>query len=711
MAVAALTLPLFLTGIPLRPHTGAEIVVYDIVLFNAAPLLAIALCARAGRRSAEERPVWWGTALAMAFTLVGNVVFGLVAAGPGAVPHPSAADVWWLASYLPLFVVPVSLLRLRLRRVQPITWLDGIIAALGVTAVAVVYGIGPWLATDGLDGLATAVTLAYPIADVLVLALVGAVIAMVGLRIDRLLAVACVVLANKAVGDLLLMAMLADGEYVPGGPLELLWILNAVLICAVAVFPPRPVRPPATDTSGTSWRAVTVPLACTAASLVVLGLQWGDGWLGIGELCAVGCLGAFMARSVLTVHQLRTLHEARRLAATDELTGLANRRGLVQEAEKHLAAGRQLALALVDLDAFKVVNDGLGHAAGDDVLRQLAERFRGAVRPEDLVARLGGDEFAVLLPEAAPADAHRCARRLHELACQPVDLGHVTTRVGASIGIAGAPDQAVTVAELLHLADLAMYAAKSTRGGVRWYDAELPGPDAAAHAELSGDGRLLLQPWHDAEGRLQVAVALVRSPGHLPDAAGGVAVLDEAVRAVAQWWDAVPVPVALTVSSSDLNTSRLPDRIAAALLRATLPPEALLIRIGRDAVATRPDDIPTLIEALKVRGIPTAVTAPGTGALALLAVRDLAADRIVLDRAAVGDIVRDRRAHLVVGHTIALATSLGNAVTAESVDPDTDAALGRLGCAVLHPAAPLPPEQLAQRLLPVDPVAPGPGAG
>ena len=123
--------------------------------------------------------------------------------------------------------------------------------------MAVVYVIGPWLEAPGLRGLEAAVTLAYPIADILILALIGAVVAVVGLRADRLLVLTCVVLANKAVGDLLLTAEQADGGYVPGGPLDLLWIGNAVLITAAAVYLPGPVRLRAADATGTGWRAVS----------------------------------------------------------------------------------------------------------------------------------------------------------------------------------------------------------------------------------------------------------------------------------------------------------------------------------------------------------------------------------------------------------------------------------------------------------------------
>jgi diguanylate cyclase len=327
------------------------------------------------------------------------------------------------------------------------------------------------------------------------------------------------------------------------------------------------------------------------------------------------------------------------------------------------------------------------------------------------VARLGGDEFAVLLPDATSADAHQCARRVHELACRPVDLDGVATRVGASVGIAGAPDQAGTVAELLHRADVAMYAAKARRGGVRWYapgDADAATSDAR---EAPGDPALLFRPWQGSGDRVLAAVAMVRTDASLPLAPAGIALLDDTLRAVAGWWAAAPVPAVVTVTAADVTTSRVPDRIAAALLRSGLPAGALVVSLDRDALVAHPDEVPPLLSALQARGISSAVPALGTGALALVALQDLPADRVLLDRALTRDVVRNRRANLVVAHTVALARALGSTVLAESVDEHSDAALTRLGCEVLRPTAPLPPEEFARRLRRSDPVPPSPVAG
>jgi len=726
VVAAALTLPAFATGISSAPHTGIEAVLYDVVLFNAAPVLSVVLCVLAGRRVPAERVVWWGAALTMALTMVGNVVFGVAAAGPGGAPYPSAADAWWLASYIPLFAVPPAVLRLRLRRLRPTTWLDGLIGALGVTAVAVVVVIGPWLETPGLSGLAATVTLAYPVADVLILGLVGAMVALVGLRADLLLVLTCTVLANKAVGDLLLTAQLAAGGYVPGGPLDLIWIANAVLISAAAVLAPRPVRPDEVDGTGASWRSAAVPLACATASLVVLALEWGDLRLGVGEVCAVGCVVASMARTALTVPELRTLHDVRRQAVTDDLTGLPNRRALFEQVRAELATAstwRPAAMLLLDLDGFKEVNDGLGHQAGDQLLRQIGPRLRPALRDRDLLARLGGDEFAVLLPDTAADEAESIAHRLRELILQPLTVDGIRLRVGVSIGVACAPVPAATLEELLRCSDAAMYAAKTTRSGVHVHVPDPPGAgsgrlrtmkDLRTALERDDELEVHFQPQVGlAGGGVVGAEALVRwrhpvrgllLPAELLPAAeqAGLlrpltdAVLELALTAVAGWWPERAVPVSVNLSAANVTDLDLPGKVAAALARHCLPTGALTLELVEETLIADPQRSHEVLEELRRLGVRTSIDDYGTGYSSLAYLRHLPADELKLDRSLTHDVGSDPRAAAIVRHTVALVHELGLSLVAEGVEDDaTGAVLRDLGCDVAQGyaiARPMPVE-------------------
>jgi diguanylate cyclase (GGDEF)-like protein len=448
------------------------------------------------------------------------------------------------------------------------------------------------------------------------------------------------------------------------------------------------------------WHALAIPLGCTVAALTVLGVEWGDGVLGVGEVCALGCVVASLARTALTFTELRSLHEARRQADTDHLTGLPNRRALAAQMHGLTRDRRRAALILLDLDGFKAVNDGLGHDAGDELLRRLGDRLRPALRPEDVLYRLGGDEFAVLLPDAPAGAADDCARRIHDLVCRPVELGGVPVQVGASLGIAATPDQAATIEELLRCADRAMYEAKAARGGVRWFAAGESAPERARGAVEPRDAAapLLFRPLVADDGVAAVDVLhRQESPGRPP--AADLTALDGALTAVARWWATSPVPVQLTLTPTDLRSPRLPDRVAAALLRAGLPAGALLLRLDRPALSAVPEEVPTVLAALRSRGIHTVVELHGSSALALARLRDLPADRIALDPEVVAEVVTDSRTSLVVGHTVALSRALGSRVYAASTDARTDASLTRLGCTVLRtPTGPVAADAVASWL-------------
>ncbi|MDP1633530.1 MAG: sensor domain-containing diguanylate cyclase, partial [Gallionellaceae bacterium] len=176
----------------------------------------------------------------------------------------------------------------------------------------------------------------------------------------------------------------------------------------------------------------------------------------------------------------------RHLAHHDTLTGLPNRRLLGDRAEQALAlakrSGHLVALLLLDLDDFKIINDTDGHSAGDAVLIAIAQRLRGLVREIDTVSRLGGDEFVILLQEMAhPRDATRVAEKVIEAIREPVEVGGRRYRLGVSIGIAHAPDHAPTMEILMQKADIAMYRAKQAGGATyRFADSAEQGADTPA---------------------------------------------------------------------------------------------------------------------------------------------------------------------------------------------------------------------------------------
>ena len=548
--------------------------------------------------------------------------------------------------------------------------------------------------------------------DVLLLGLLVAVGSILGVRLDRTLLLVTAALCCILAGDVLLFSQSVAGTYVDGSPLELTWLTG---IC-LTVYAAHRARPPALpDDAGRSrlgWRLLALPLTCNVASLLVLALGWvrelpvAAAWLAVG-----GGLAA-LARTAVTFSEVRAFNEVELQARTDELTGLANRRALLQEAERVLAAAsarRPAALLLLDLDGFKEVNDSLGHSAGDQLLRQIGSRLQPGLQPGEVLARLGGDEFAVLLPAASLDDAQERAERLRKLVLQPFTVGGIRLHVGVSIGVATAPVPAASVQELLRYADVAMYAAKSNREGVRVY---VPDPHGGRSGRLqlteelrtalAGDGlEIHLQPqvrlpdggvvgaealvrWrHPTRGLLTPAVVIPTAEhadllGPLTDR-----VLDLALTAAAGWWREQRIPVSVNLSAANVSDLGLPGTVAGALLRHALPAAALTLELVEDTLMADPERGREVLGQLRRLGVRTSIDDYGTGYSSLAYLRHLPADELKLDRSLTRSVDTDPRAAAIVRHTVALAHDLGLTIVAEGVeDAETAALLARLGCDV-----------------------------
>jgi diguanylate cyclase (GGDEF)-like protein len=714
LGIAVVAFVAFATGIVDRPDGEGWATVYDLALYNTVSVAAAAVCWLASRRLAAERVAWLAVAAALLLSACGDVVYTLVISRLPEEPFPSLADAFWLAFYPALYVALVALIRVRVPRFHASMWLDGIIGALGATAVAVAFLLGPSLEiTDG-EPAAVVTNLAYPVADVLLLALLVAVGGILGVRRDPTLLLLAAGMGSNFVGDVVYLNLAAQGLYTAGGPLDLCW-LAAILLMAQAAHTSRPESTPPDNRSAGSrvgWRVLAVPLVCNVASLLVLGLGWGDRISPAAAWCAIGCVVAALARTAVTFREVRSFNEIREQARTDELTALPNRRALLEEARAVLAAAsarRPVALLLLDLDGFKEVNDSLGHHAGDQLLRQVGPRLRPALRPGDLLARLGGDEFAVLLSDAGLDEAQGMAERLRELVMLPFTVEDIRLHVGVSIGVATGPVPAATVQELLRCADVAMYAAKSGREGVHVY---VPDPSTGTGDRLrtmeelrialtEGQLEVHLQPQVALEdGAVVGAEALVRwnhptrgllSPADLLPAAEQAGllrpltdtVLELALAAAARWWPHRSVPVSVNLSAANVTDLDLPGKVALALVRHSLPARALTLELVEDTLMADPERGRQVLGELRRLGVRTSIDDYGTGYSSLAYLRHLPADELKLDRSLTADVHRDRRASAIVRHTVALAHDLGLRLVAEGVeDAATATALADLGCDV-----------------------------
>jgi diguanylate cyclase (GGDEF)-like protein len=708
-------LALFATGVGPRPDGAGWDLAYDLVLYNTVSLAAAGVSWQAACRRPVERTAWLALTTALLLNAAGDLTYTLVISRLPVEPYPSAADAFYLAYYPALYVSLIALFRVRVPRFHTSMWLDGLIGAFGATAVAVAFLLGPSLQLTEGDPAAVLTNLAYPVADVLLLALLIAVAAILGVRSDPTLLLLAGGMVCNLVGDVVYLDLAAQGLYTPGGPLDLTW-LCAIAAMALAArraqgAAPVPV-PPDAGRSRVGWRVLAVPLSCIVASVVVLAYGWSDDLPAVAAWLAIACVVTALVRIAVTFHEVRAFNEVKHQARTDELTGLANRRALLQEAERVLDAAtarRPAALLLLDLDGFKEVNDSLGHHAGDDLLSQIGPRLRGALRSGDLLARLGGDEFAVLLAESGLDEAQQLAERLRQLVLEPFTVEGIRLHVGVSIGVSTAPVPAATVHELLRCADVAMYLAKSGREGVHVY---VPDPESGTGDRLrtmeelrtaleNGELEVHLQPQVGLrDGDLVGAEALVRwhhptrgllSPAELLPAAEQAGllqpltdqVLELALAAAAQWWPRRAVPVSVNLSAANVTDLDLPRKVALALARHGLPARALTLELVEDTLMADPERGRTVLGELRHLGVRTSIDDYGTGYSSLAYLRHLPADELKLDRSLTADVDGDPRAAAIVRHTVALAHELGLTLVAEGVeDAATAAVLADLGCDV-----------------------------
>jgi diguanylate cyclase (GGDEF)-like protein len=706
----------FATGVVQRPAGAAWDRTYDVVLFNLPYLAAAAACVAAARRVRTERMVWAGLALALVLGAVGNALRVLSSGLQGNEPPSALALTILFAAYLVMYVPVVVLIRVRVPRFHPSMWLDGIVAALGTLAAGVAFLLGPYLGTGSGEAPVAVVDLVAPITAVLLLAMIMTVGGILGVRIDRTFLLLCGALALICVSDLVLFALTVQGSYVDGGPLELGWLASVALAAAAAEGAVE--RPPPVDVNGSriGWRLLAVPLVCLAASLVVLNPGWSEpvpetaGWL------AIACVLAGVGRIAVTFREVRGYNQVKLESRTDELTGLANRRALLERAQRVVASAtpeRPAGLLLLDLDGFKEINDSLGHSAGDDLLRQIGPRLRTSLRADDVLARLGGDEFAVLLPDAQPEEARALAERLSDQLHAPFTVAGVRLHLGVSIGVATSPAPASTVEQLLHCADVAMYSAKHARERVHVYVPDpVTGTAGSDRLRTMEELRTALDPGSDElvvflqpqldlrDGRVAGAEALVRwnhptrgllSPAHLLPAAEQAGLLrpltdrvvDLALEAVGRWWYDREVPVSVNLSAANVTDLDLAGKVAAALHRHGLPPQALTLELVEDTLMVDPERGRTVLADLRASGMRTSIDDYGTGYSSLAYLRHLPVDELKLDRSLTSDVDRDPRAAAIVESTVALAHALGLSVVAEGVETlATSATLARLGCDV-----------------------------
>ncbi|MEN3291844.1 MAG: diguanylate cyclase [Burkholderiales bacterium] len=416
------------------------------------------------------------------------------------------------------------------------------------------------------------------------------------------------------------------------------------------------------------------------------------------------------------VERRQAEERAHELATKDPLTGLLNRRSLTEHLEHAIVRaarhGEQLALLFLDMDRFKAINDTLGHDAGDELLRQVAQRLSSAVRGSDIVARLGGDEFVVLM-EGLPCytAAAEVAKKIIKTSALPFNIGPQSVKTSVSVGISLFPQDGANTHTLMRSADLAMYHAKQQRrGSVQFFHEELNArliersqlEQELQYALENDEFELYYQPKVDAAaGRIAGVEALLRwhhprlgllSGGQFMQAASdtgqvvpiGEWVISAACAQARLWQDSAEIfpnmPIAVNIAIPQIYAD-LPEVIYRALRKYDVPPSSLQLEITESLLIRDVEKATSVLREISESGITIAIDDFGTGYSSLSVLKSLPIDILKIDQSFVRDLGKDLGDNAIVAAIINMARALALRVVAEGVETREQLDILRdLGC-------------------------------
>jgi diguanylate cyclase (GGDEF)-like protein len=683
-----------------RPPSGYDSV-WDGWIGNLATILPLVPISLRIAGTSRFRGAWIAMATGIALYNAGDLIYLWHDQNLNPIPSPAPSDAAFLASYVCFAVGVVLLTQRNFGVVAMSTRLDGAITGLAVGALAGMVWFDRVLSVSGKP-LQVIVGMAYPLMDLVILVLLLSALAPLHYRPNRSTLVLMLGVTAFIVGDVIYLNQVAANTYVQGTLLDASWVIG-IWLMGLAAWPREDRRAvPRTADSAVPSGISHIPIVFGTLSVLVLTASLVHHTSRVASLMALGALGLVIVRMALTLGVVRDAEQDNfKVARVDELTGLSNRRAFFEDGEVRFAdrgEDQRLGVIVIDLDGFKEINDTLGHAAGDELLRVVSKRFASKADGRGQIARIGGDEFAGTFEIDSLAEIIAIAQETAAIFSDPVSIDGMTVRVGGSIGVAICPDHALTQADLLRCADVAMYEAKGEHMPIRLYRPEddvhtrdrLALIDDLRTTSWERDLVMHFQPTLDLRtGELLGVEALVRwrhptfgllYPADFVPLCERIGMIRSLTRRVIEL--AVTelarldrtgrsLQMSVNISRLDLLDDELPGYVDVVLAQHRVSPERLTLEVTETAISKDPTHAATSIVHLRERGVRISIDDFGVGYSSLSQLLELPVDELKIDKSFVLALGVDARARAVVTATIELARALGLTVVAEGIESST----------------------------------------
>lgn len=692
-----------------------------LVLYNGLGLSAVIVMIVGIRRNRPEHArAWYFFAAGLSSFLIADVCYYVLQDIMHVEAFPSPADVFYLSMYPLVIVGLLKLIRAHSPGRDAAGLVDAGIASVSVFAILWVLVMDSYIVDDSMTILARMTSIAYPVMDVALLAVLARLALAIRLRGASLFlmiaSIGSLLVADTAYGITTLAGTFETGSFIDG-----FWMLFYVLF-AVAAMNPSMAETVETVPQGPGRLTTTRlgVLAVLTINVPIINLFFGadtivDRAMATGSSIALFLL--VLGRIWLLLNTIKDGHaKAHYDSLHDGLTGLANRVLLAQELQSVLSDtddGVFIGVLFIDLDDFKSVNDRLGHQAGDTLLKEVAQRLNDCAIPGDVLARLGGDEFALLLNNCSTEqDAIDIADEILKSLDLPVSIQGGEVSCSASIGVAVARLRDGGYETLLRNADVAMYCAKDK--GKRRYECFEQGmyDEAVSRLELRADLQQALargemevhyQPIFEIGGQKVVSVEALLRWNHpkqglvaplvfipLAEEIGfivelGQWVLNQACNQVKFWQQNRPecadLDICVNLSVRQLEDSSLVGKVAEALMTSKLEAGHLTLELTESVLMHDVESGAEVLKSLKALGVKIAIDDFGTGYSSFSYLQRFDVDTIKIDRSFVSDLSGNATAAALACSIIGLAKALSLDTVAEGIEEaEQMAVLSDLGC-------------------------------